>query len=486
MSSSDKPISRRQFLRLAGVTGLGLGLAACAPAPAPGQAPAAAQPTAAAAVQPTAAAAKRKIRVTVIPGAAGNVIKHCADSFMKKYPDIEVQVDVAGGAETEYKPNFPQIAISSDRPDAAWYWVDGRQYQDLVSAGALESLNDIWEQNGLAKAYGEAITTKYTSPDGNRYAVCQDVVWYPQVYYNKKIFEECGVKPPANGVAYESLDEWYKVCDTVHAKGYEAVTVGGKEGWRIGHASDAILQRMIPQELLDDSYNNWRKGWQPKLRYNGPEWLAADKLLKEWYDKGVFAEGDLGRNYAEGRALFVQKKAAMYQDGNWGVGILRGEAPDIDFGWMLYPQVKPEIKPKFLLYGGDGVMIPKNPKDLDASKKFVSHMASLEYQTEMARAKDLGMVPARSDVPAEALQGLDPMVLEMYLQLPKVGTSTGWDDPVPGDMAERRFILYQEMLTGVRTPEERRRGVGEDGGDEAQQVVLLLLPIGVGVIGPRR
>jgi len=448
MSEVKRHITRRQFLKAAGLTGLGVGLATWMPYT---------SGTVAAAGQP--AQAKRSIRVTVIPGPAGNNIKYAAENFMKKYPDIEVQVDVAGGAETEYKPNFPQIAVSADRPDAAWYWVDGRQYQDLVAAGALENLDEIYESEGLYKAYPEATLTKYTSPDGHHYAVNTDVVWYPQVYYNKEIFKECGVEPPANGLAYETLDEWYAVCDKVRAKGYEPVTVGSKEGWRIGHCHDTLLQRMIPQELLNDLYENWRPGWEPKIHYNGPEWTAVDKMLKEWFDKGVFAEGDLGRNYAEGRALFVQKKAAMYQDGSWAVGILRNEAPDIDFGWMLYPQVKPEIKPKFLLYAGNGFLVPKDPHDKDAAMKFAAYVTSLEYQTLMVQNKDIGFVTSRVDVPADVLkESLEPLVGEMWFKLIEVGTSTGWDDPAPADMAERSFILFQEMLTGMREPET----VGEE------------------------
>jgi ABC-type glycerol-3-phosphate transport system substrate-binding protein len=444
MISIKQQVTRRQFLKVAGLAGVSVGLAAYGAA-----VPVLAAPP---------AQAKRKIRVTAIPGPAGNNIKYAADNFMKKYPDIEVQVDVAGGAETEYKPNFPQIAVSADRPDAAWYWVDGRQYQDLVAAGALEPLDDIYESEGLDKAYPEATLTKYTSPDGHRYAVNTDVVWYPQIYYNKAIFKECGVEPPANGLYYETTDEWYGVCDKFRAKGYEPVTVGAKEGWRIGHCHDTLLQRMIPQELLDDLYNNWRPGSKPKISYNGPEWLAVDKMLKEWYDKGVFAEGDLGRSYAEGRAIFVQKKAAMYQDGSWAVGILRSEAPDVDFGWMHYPQVKPEIKPRFLLYAGNGFMVPKDPSDKDAAMKFAAYVTSLEYETLMVQNKDIGFVPSRVDVPQDAMGALEPMVREMWLKLLEMGTSTGWDDPVPADMAERSFILFQEMLTGVRSPES----VGEE------------------------
>ncbi|HEX9115713.1 MAG TPA: extracellular solute-binding protein, partial [Anaerolineae bacterium] len=251
----------------------------------------------------------------------------------------------------------------------------------------------------------------------------------------------------------ETLQEWYDVAAKLKAAGYEPLTIGGKEGWRIGHLHDTLLQRMIPQEKLDDLYNNWRKGTTPKVKYDGPEWLAVDKMLKEWYDKGVIAEGDLGRNYAEGRALFVQEKAAMYQDGSWAVGILNTEAPNLDYGWMLYPQVDPKIKPKFLLYAGNGFMVPKNPKNKDAAMKFAAWITSQEYQTEMMKNKDIGFVTSRNDLPAEAMITLEPKVKAMFDSMKQTGTSTGWDDPVPGDMAEKSFILFQEMLTGTRQPQ---------------------------------
>jgi ABC-type glycerol-3-phosphate transport system substrate-binding protein len=67
--------------------------------------------------------------------------------------------------------------------------------------------------------------------------------------------------------------------------------------------------------------------------------------------------------------------------------------------------------------------------------------------------KEIGFVTSRNDLPADALAGLEPKVKDQFDTMVKTGTSTGWDDPVPGDMAEKSFILFQEMLTGTRTPE---------------------------------
>ena len=201
-------------------------------------------------------------------------------------------------------------------------------------------------------------------------------------------------------------------------------------------------------------------------------------MLKEWYDKGVVAEGDLGRNYAEGRALFVQEKAAMYQDGSWAVGILNSEAPDLDYGWMLYPQVLPEIKPKFLLYAGNGFMVPKDPKDKDAAMKFAAWITSQEYQSLMMKNKEIGFVTSRNDLPADAMAGLEPKVKDQFDTMTKTGTSTGWDDPVPGDMAEKSFILFQEMLTGTRQPETVGQELEKLARADSARVTLSLSSLG--------
>ncbi|NPV53720.1 MAG: extracellular solute-binding protein [Firmicutes bacterium] len=400
-----------------------------------------------------ALAGKVSIRITAIPGPTAKAIEANAQLFMKKNPDINVVVDIAGGAEEVYKPNFPVIAASPDRPDMAWYWVDGRQYQDMVKAGLLEPLDDLYAKEGWFKSLPESTIKKYTSPDGHLYAVNQDIVWYPQVYYNKKIFKNLGIQSPATPyMAYASLNEWYAVINKIRGAGYQPVSYGGKEGWIIGHTHDALLQRMIPQDLLNDLYENWRSGSKPKVRYTDEVWTQVDRMLLEWAKKGVFADGFMGRSYPEGRMLFVQGKAAMYQDGSWAVGILRNEAPNLDFGWMLYPKIKKEIDPKFLLYAGNGIMILKGTKHLDACKRFLAFILSKEGQENMM--KNAQLIPSRMDVDPNVIKKMaDPLVYEMWLKLRSIGTSTGWDDPVPAEPAERSFILFQELLTGTRTPE---------------------------------
>jgi ABC-type glycerol-3-phosphate transport system substrate-binding protein len=407
-----------------------------------------------------ARAQKRTFTITTIPGGQADRFNLLGKNFMAANPDVEVVVNVAGGAETEYKPAFPQIVASDDKPDFAWYWVDGRQYQDIANAGLLEPLDDLYESEGWNKVIPESTLRLYTQPDGKKYAVNGGIVWYPQVYYSLDAFEKAGVEPPpADRPYWTSMDEFYAACDKLRTAGYEPLTIGGKEGWIIGHAHDTMLARVATDEQLTDLLFNWRKGSTPLTRYTDAEgpWRKANQLLLDMANKKVFAEGFLARSYAEGRALFVQGKAAMYQDGSWAPTppILYAEAPDLKFGWMLYPQVDPNISAKFLLYAGDGLMIPAGTQNVDLAKQFLAFMMSKE---QVIAQISVGIVPSRTDIPATELAAAGQHTVDMFPMLPKLGTTTGWDDPVPADMAERSHFLWQDLLAG-RIPVEK---VGEE------------------------
>jgi ABC-type glycerol-3-phosphate transport system substrate-binding protein len=395
----------------------------------------------------------KTLTLTTIPGTAANILNFMADNFKADNPDVEIVVNLQPDEET-YKSSFPQIAISSDRPDVAWYWVDGRQYRDLTDIGAFEPLDDLWAEMDLENVYPQAIVDRYTSEDGSYYSGNLEFGWYPQVYYNRRIFDELGIAEPANGAFYESLDEWLVVIETLREAGIQPVSIGGNSSaaWIVGHTVDTLLQRMIPEPLYSDMLVNYAPGSEPLINYDGPEWAEVMEMLQQWHETGVFADGYLSRGYPEGRALFVQEEAAMYQDGSWApsAGILYAEAPDLDFGWMLYPRIREEIDPKFLVYAGAGIMIPKDPSDLGLAKEFVRHTLSQEQHVQMME-NQIAFSP-RTDIPEEVIAMTGEHVADMQPKLVEVGTTTGWDDPIPADLAQRAHVLYGEMLTGSIDP----------------------------------
>jgi len=406
------------------------------------------------AIAPGGQATKRLV-YSGISGLVATQAQRDIEAYTKLHPDVEITLNIADD-QIKYKDTFPQIAASSDKPDIAWYWVDGRWYPTMVEAGILEPLDDVYERYGLDKVYPESTLQKYTSPDGHRYAVNQTVVWYTFSYYNKGIFQQAGIQPPEdpNQPYPKDLATWYEWCDRIRAAGFEPVTFGGKEGWILGHLHDMLLQRGMTPDRLADLLTNWRKGAEPKVRYTDDDFLAVTKLMREWHDKKVMAEGYLGRSYPEGRALFVQGKAAMYQDGSWAASeaILPKELPpDFQWGWLMYPPTTPGIDAKILSYAGNGLMLPAGGKNVELAKDFLAFSVSKE---RMEANISIGSIPGRTDVSPEAMQHLGPVTVSQWEMTKNLGTALGWDDPVPPALANLSFELWSGLMAGTVTPEE--------------------------------
>ena len=100
-------------------------------------------------------------------------------------------------------------------------------------------------------------------------------------------------------------------------------------------------------------------------------------------------------------------------------------------------------------------MIPKRSSNPDLAKEFLAFYLSKDQMIKKA----FYQCPARTDIPVDVMEeALGPISIDEWKAMLKIGTSTGWDDPVPAVLAEQSFVLLQEMVTGKRTPES----VGEE------------------------
>jgi len=390
----------------------------------------------------------KELRLTVEPGSEPR-IKEDVDAFNKIHPDINIIVDVAGEAIT-YKETAPQIFGSADKPDIAWYWVDGKYFQSMVSAGILESLDDIYESENLYDGYPQSTINAYTSPDGHFYGVNIDVVLFPVIYYNVEAFIQAGITPPD---IFPQLDEFYLMITKLKDAGYEGISVGGKDAWTVELIAENLTQRVYSEDKFEELRINWKEGSTPTAHYTDSDYLAAYELLLEFKEKGVFAEGFLARGYGEDRALFLQGEAAMLSDGSWGAGAISSEAPEgFEFGWFLLPQVKSDITPQISIYSGNGLIIPRGGKFVNEAKEFLKFVVSKERQENIAK---LGWIPARIGLDTALIkENLGFPAADMWESIDKLGASTSWAQTTPADLGEQRNLLMMEVLGGTITVEE--------------------------------
>lgn len=345
---------------------------------------------------------------------------------------------------------------SDDAPDVAHMWVDARIYPYLVEGNLLLPLDDLYESEGWEKVLDPVIVDFYTSPDGHRYSVNWNIVWAPVIYYNIAAFEEAGIAPPQMPNPYPAdLEEWYGWCEALRSAGYEPLSVGGKEAWRLKHTHDHLLSHNTSAEQFEALISNWKPGSSEEYKYTDPEVVAVHQEIVDWVNKGIFAEGFMARDEVEGRALFSTGKAAMFQGGSWdaGPGILYKEVPkDMPFGWLLYPSMRAGEAPKVTLYFGDGLIISAKTKHPDEVKELVKFLMTKEAHERMARGG--AWFPSRKDVPEEVVQALGEHVYGLWKATPILGATKLWGDLVPPQIGELCGRLLQEECAGTKTPEE--------------------------------
>jgi multiple sugar transport system substrate-binding protein len=177
-----KSISRREFLRLAGLAGAGAALASCIPAtPAP-EKPAEVAPAA------TPAAEKVTLRYGIhdLPEAREEMLK----LFKEQYPNIEVNIEQVG----EFSTKVPAMAAAGNLPDVTRMWE--AMVLDMGRAGQVIDLNpyvdatpDFHPEDFIE------VFWNYPVVAGKRFGIADAAA--PHIcFYNKDILDQAGVTYP--------------------------------------------------------------------------------------------------------------------------------------------------------------------------------------------------------------------------------------------------------------------------------------------------
>jgi len=205
MSTKSSKISRREFLKIAGVgataaaaTGV---LAACSPAATPTAAP---QPTAAPAQpQPTKVPSTADIsgELNVWSWADKPNLRDTAALFNQKYPDVKFNFTSMTWQDTHQKLAVA-LAAGSGAPDVVS--LDGAQMQNFVDIGGL--LDITTAMSAFVKDFPAYKIREVSDAAGKMYAVPWDI-GPVSLFYRKDIFEKYGVTPPTTWADYITIGQ---------------------------------------------------------------------------------------------------------------------------------------------------------------------------------------------------------------------------------------------------------------------------------------
>lgn len=365
-------------------------------------------------------------------GSEDKVFKKIAEGFEKKHPKVDVKyVSVPfGDAQNKFK-NAAQAGSGAPdviRSEVAWT----PEFADLGYLAPLDGTAALKDQDDFLKQ--AVASTKY---DGKTYAVPQ-VIDSMGVFYNKKLFKDAGVEPPAN------IDELKTVSKKIKDK-------TGKTGLYLrGDDSYYFLSFLYGEggDLVDASSKT--------VTVDDAAGAKAFGVVKDLVDSGA-AKTDATDGWENMMQSFKNGDVAMMINGPWAVAdTLTGKefSDKANLGISTVPagsagQGAPQ--------GGHNLAVYAGSKNLEASYAFVDYMTSVEAQAQTAG--ELNLLPTRTSAYAKQ-QAVDSEIVQFFKPVVETAVERPWI-PETGSLFAPLNTEYTNVLTGQTTPEKAAKATGD-------------------------
>ncbi|AEN09565.1 MULTISPECIES: extracellular solute-binding protein [unclassified Streptomyces] len=365
-------------------------------------------------------------------GSEDKVFKKIAEGFEKKHPKVDVKyVSVPfGDAQNKFK-NAAQAGSGAPdviRSEVAWT----PEFADLGYLAPLDGTAALKNQDDFLKQ--AVASTKY---DGKTYAVPQ-VIDSMGIFYNKKLFKDAGVQPPA------SIDELKSVSAKIKDK-------TGKTGLYLrGDDSYYFLSFLYGEggDLVDAT--------DKKVTVDNAAGVKAFGVVKDLVDSGA-AKTDATDGWENMMQSFKNGDVAMMINGPWAVADTLTGKEFSDKGNLGISTVPAGSAGQGAPQGGHNLAVYAGSKNLDASYAFVDYMTSVEAQAQVAG--ELNLLPTRTSAYSKQ-QAVDSEIVQFFKPVVETAVERPWI-PETGSLFAPLNTEYTNVLTGQTTPEKAAKATGD-------------------------
>lgn len=267
------------------------------------------------------------------------------DAFNKSQDRIRVKYVLQQDMITK----FLTAATSGGAPDIL-FW-DRWRTSLYAPKNVLHPLDDYMAKDGIAKDafYEESI--KELSYNDKLYGLPLTVD-ARALFYNKKLLDEAGVKPPTTWAELEEAavktTKWNG--DKLEVAGFSL----GDNG-----LFNMYLQQAGGTMLTEDGKTNFNNEQGKTVLNFWNKLLNEDRVYKVGFEQGL----------GEGTDAFVTGKLAMHYTGPWMLSTYKKYGKDLDFG-IVPPPAGPNGD-KGSVMGGFGLVIPEGAKHKEEAWEFI-------------------------------------------------------------------------------------------------------------------
>jgi multiple sugar transport system substrate-binding protein len=442
--SEEKKLSRRDFLRVAGIAGgAGAVLAACGPAaepttaPEPTKAPEAAAPTEAPAVVGKPFDGKT-VRMHAISGANYDELYKLVPSWEEKTGATVEFVFKGNGFETD-KRLVQDFAAGTVDYDVCWD--HSSFFSQYVKADGLEPLDNYFTDEDLADFIPRLVDA--ARRDGK--------LWVMPRHFDISCNH---FRTDLVDKAPETWDEFKKVALDITANnpGVFGTQFAGKEEALTGRFYE--VQTAEGGELFDAS-------WEPT--FNGPAGVKAATMFAELYDAGAMPPDMTNFLWEDVAQQWVSGLIGMYTEWYGWYGYFQDpESSQVAGKFDLARQPKGDGGIHSGWAGHHGFSIPRDAKEKDAAADLIKHLTSVEGNELEAK---LGILVSRQSVwdkiIAEAESSEDPLAkkrLELALMQAQEDFKT---PPLIAEWIPMSNILYPILQQIILGDTEAQAGLDE-------------------------
>lgn len=286
--------------------------------------------------------------------------------------DSHYQLSAVALEHEAFKSRIRTDLQQGETADLYTYWA-GARVQSIVDK--LQPLETALTTDEMANLFGASIVRSACLYDGRLYflPITQHFVGF---FYNRKVFAELGLQPPA------SWNELLVVAKKLKAHGVTPFALGAKARWPAQFWFDYLLLRTAPMEYR-------QRLLAGKAAFTDPEVQRVFAMWHELIKAGMFNEKPGELEFDHGAGLMVRRgEAGMTLMGTWLVSYLNSSEAgwqEEEYGFFPFPEIDPQI-PSVALGPIDGLVMSRDAKQAEGAKAVLRHFSSAGTQAMISRA----------------------------------------------------------------------------------------------------
>ncbi len=387
------------------------------------------------------------VEVWVVEDATVNeVVQTAVDTYSE---NAGIEGEVVTYVNDAYKQRI-QVALGSpEAPDVFFNW-GGGNLAEYVKADQVVDLTEALEANPEFKEAFLPSVLDVAKIDGSYYGVPMQGVLPVVLFYNKKVFEDAGVEPPA------TYDDLLDLVDTFKKEGVTPIVLPGAQAWTELMWLEYLVDRVGGADVFQAIAAGEEGAW------SDPAVIKALEMCQDLVERGAFGDNfsSLTSDNGSASTVLASGKGAMYLMGTWELSNQIENNPDFvangDLGFAAFPALEDGEGDPAAIVGNPSNYFSVNsdsPNTEEAINFLVESMASDAYVEDLI---EIGHVPAVAGIEDKLAETEHAEFTTFTYQLVSDAPTftQSWDQAIPPSAAETMLTNLQLVFLGDMTPEE--------------------------------